>query len=95
MRINVGAAMNPYMIHAIYGTGQLREALSGYSLAKLREGAQVVAARIRAMGQKPPRLTGSSRAILTDRIIQAVASYPSTPFHAGMSEGVMADSNAF
>src|SRR5690348_15134447 len=63
------APLDPYLLHHIYGSTQLRAALTGYSLAKLKEGMATVEAR--NPGTKPK--SKASKAALIDYIVERVA----------------------
>ena len=61
--------LDPYLLFDLYGADQLRLALDGYSLVKLKEGMTAVAAR--NPGTKPK--SKASKAPLIDYIVEHVA----------------------
>jgi hypothetical protein len=61
--------LDPYLLFDLYGADQLRLALDGYSLVKLKEGMAAVAAR--NPGTKPK--SKASKAPLIDYIVEHVA----------------------
>src|SRR5689334_1991307 len=68
-RIKPYGLLDPYLLFDLYGAAQLRLALDGYSLAKLKEGMAAVAAR--NPGTKPT--SKASKAPLIDYIVEYVA----------------------
>jgi hypothetical protein len=68
-RIKPYGPLDPYLLFDLYGADQLRLALDGYSLVKLKEGMAAVAAR--NPGTKPKSKAG--KAPLIDYIVEYVA----------------------
>ncbi|HST90360.1 MAG TPA: hypothetical protein VLJ14_18435 [Ktedonobacterales bacterium] len=68
-RINPYGPLDPYLLFDMYGAHQLRLALDGYSLAKLKEGMAAVEAR--NPGTKPK--SKASKAPLIDYIVEHIA----------------------
>lgn len=68
-RIKPYGPLDPYLLFDLYGADQLRLALDGYSLVKLKEGMAAVAAR--NPGTRPG--SKASKAPLIDYIVEHVA----------------------
>lgn len=68
-RIKPYGPLDPYLLFDLYGAHQLRLALDGYSLIKLKEGMAAVAARNPSTRPK----SKASKAPLVDYIVEHVA----------------------
>ena len=67
-RIDPFGPLDPYFLFEVYGAAQLRAALSGYPLARLKEAAEMVEQRT---GIKPKGR--ATKASITDYIVEHVA----------------------
>jgi hypothetical protein len=69
LRFDPHAPVDPYMLQTIYGDAQLRRALEGYSLARLKEAAALVEER--NPGTKPT--SRARKDTIIDYIVECVA----------------------
>lgn len=69
IRIDPFASLDPYLLHRIYGSKQLRAALTGYSLARLKEGLDPV--QTKNPGTKPQ--SKARKDSIIDYIVEHVA----------------------
>lgn len=67
VEITAAKPLDPYWLNDVFGSHQLREALDGYSVLKLKEGAAMVEQRT---GSKPANKT--KKATLIDYIVEHV-----------------------
>lgn len=67
LEVSLAKPLDPYWLNEVFGSHQLREALDGYSIPKLKEGAAIVEQRT---GVKP--ISKTKKIALIDYIVEQV-----------------------